>query len=83
MTTIGALGWFILAMVLYPEVQFRAQAELDRVVGRERLPTFEDYKDMPYMQAMVSRWLFTKIRTRMSILTNSPSRYEKSCDGVR
>ena len=54
MTTMGVLGWFVLAMVLYPEVQHRAQVELDRVVGRERLPSFEDYKNMPYMQAMVS-----------------------------
>ena len=35
-------------MVLYPEVQQRAQEELDRVVGRDRLPTVEDEKDLPY-----------------------------------
>jgi hypothetical protein len=30
-------------MVAYPEMQSRAHAELDAVVGRERLPTFADY----------------------------------------
>ncbi|KAI9435080.1 cytochrome P450 [Lactarius indigo] len=33
-TTSGVLGWWKLAMVVYPEVQKRAQAELDAVVGR-------------------------------------------------
>lgn len=28
----------MLAMVLYPEVQKRAQAQLDTVVGRDRMP---------------------------------------------
>ena len=30
----------------YPEIQKKAQAELDRVVGRDRLPTIDDEKDL-------------------------------------
>lgn len=47
-------------MALYPEVQKKAQAELDRVVGSTRLPEFSDLDRMPYIQAVrleTLRWL--------------------------
>lgn len=50
----------ILALVLHPDVQRRAQAEIDRVVGRGRLPEFGDA--LPYVGAIcreASRWLVT------------------------
>jgi cytochrome P450 len=53
------LAWWTLAMIAYPETQARAQAELDAVVGRSRLPTFADYPFLPYIRAMVKevlRW---------------------------
>ena len=37
----------------YPEVQKKAQDELDRVVGRNRLPTVEDEKNLPYCHAII------------------------------
>ena len=46
-------------MLAYPEAQARAQAELDAVIGRTRLPTFADYPHLPYIRAMVKeilRW---------------------------
>ena len=46
-------------MVLFPEVQKRAQAEIDTVVGSGRLPTFADQPHLPYVNALVSevlRW---------------------------
>jgi cytochrome P450 len=46
-------------MVAYPEVQKRAQAELDSAVGRSRVPTFSDAPHLPYIQAIfkeVLRW---------------------------
>jgi len=58
-TTSAVLMVFVLAMVLYPNVQKRAQAEIDSVVGRERLPTFEDRVSLPYIDAVVRetfRW---------------------------
>ncbi|KAG2120520.1 cytochrome P450 [Suillus discolor] len=58
-TTSAILMVFVLAMVLYPDVQKRAQAEIDSVVGRERLPTFEDRASLPYIDALVRetfRW---------------------------
>ncbi|KAF8498385.1 cytochrome P450 [Hysterangium stoloniferum] len=58
-TTTVALQWFIIAMIKYPEVQKKAQAELDSVLGIERLPTFEDRPSLPYINAIcleIQRW---------------------------
>lgn len=46
-------------MMNHPEVQHRAQAEIDRVVGRQRLPDFEDRPSLPYVDAVMRetmRW---------------------------
>ena len=46
-------------MALYPEVQKKAQAEIEAVVGPNRLPDFHDRPSLPYINAVVkesSRW---------------------------
>ena len=53
------MGAFFLAMTLRPEVQKKAQAELDAVVGTDRLPEFSDRTSLPYVNAIVKevlRW---------------------------
>ncbi|KAJ3481790.1 hypothetical protein NLJ89_g12184 [Agrocybe chaxingu] len=52
-TTVSAEYAFFLAMVLFPEVQKKAQAELDSVIGSGRLPTFADQPHLPYINAVV------------------------------
>jgi cytochrome P450 len=50
---------FLIACLLHPEVQEKARDEIDAVVGRERLPTFEDRPKLPFIDAMckeVLRW---------------------------
>lgn len=50
---------FTAAMLHFPDVLKAAQAELDRVVGRERLPNFDDKNDLPYTRAVIletQRW---------------------------
>lgn len=44
---------FFLEMILHPELQHKAQEELDRVVGRDRLPTFADRESLPYIEALI------------------------------
>ena len=44
-------------MVLFPDVQKRIQAELDAVVGRKRLPNFEDRASLPYLEATIKESL--------------------------
>jgi cytochrome P450 len=46
-------------MTLYPEVQLKAQEEIDRIVGIKRLPNIEDRANLPYVDAIVKevlRW---------------------------
>ncbi|KAJ8129221.1 hypothetical protein O1611_g4411 [Lasiodiplodia mahajangana] len=56
-TTVSAIGCFFLAMTLYPEVQERAQKEIDQIVGNDRLPTMADRDNLPYVNAIVKETL--------------------------
>ncbi|KAH8999824.1 cytochrome P450 [Lactarius hatsudake] len=56
-STTSSIATFLLTMVLFPDVQKRVQAELDAVVGRNRLPTFEDRASLPYLEATIKESL--------------------------
>ncbi|KAJ4470423.1 cytochrome P450 [Lentinula aciculospora] len=46
-------------MILYLETQRLAQEELDCIVGPDRLPSFDDYNNLPYIRTIVKeilRW---------------------------
>jgi cytochrome P450 len=43
-------------MFYYPEVQKKAQEELDRVLGG-RLPEFQDESNLPYVSALAKETL--------------------------
>jgi len=50
---------FFIAMALHPAVQRRVQDEIDRVVGTDRLPSFEDRDSLPLVEALLRetmRW---------------------------
>ena len=72
MKTVSSMTSFFLALTLFPQVQRRAQAELDIVVGRDRLPTFDDRPRLPYIEALckeLMRWqMVTPIGTVRSLL---------------
>ncbi|KAG6871539.1 hypothetical protein C0995_003461, partial [Termitomyces sp. Mi166 len=58
-TTVSAEYAFFLAMVLFPDVQKKAQTEIDTVIGSDRLPTLADRPHLPYVNAVVTevlRW---------------------------
>ncbi|KAF8314216.1 cytochrome P450 [Clavulina sp. PMI_390] len=58
-TIFGVCQVFILAMLLHPEVQKKAQEELDQVIGRDRLPALDDQPNLPYLEAVIKevlRW---------------------------
>lgn len=58
-TTIPILAGFFQAMIMFPHVQREAQAEIDRVIGRDRLPSFRDRQHLPYIDAVIQesiRW---------------------------
>lgn len=58
-TTLSAIRWSIIAAICFPEILKKIQAELDDVVGRDRMPTFDDERSLPYLVAFikeVTRW---------------------------
>ncbi|QRV75552.1 cytochrome P450 family protein [Ceratobasidium sp. AG-Ba] len=58
-TTASWLKALVLAMVVYPDAQKKAQEELDKVVGDQRIPSLEDLPFLPYIQAIIKevhRW---------------------------
>lgn len=57
--TTVSMNSFIYAMAVFPEVLRKAQQEIDKVIGRERFPTFEDWESLPYTEAImreILRW---------------------------
>ncbi|KAG8995313.1 hypothetical protein FRB90_000213, partial [Tulasnella sp. 427] len=52
-TTRNTLETSILAIALFPEVQKKAQAEIDRVIGSGRLPEIADMPNLPYVHAVL------------------------------
>ncbi|KAG2367945.1 cytochrome P450 [Suillus spraguei] len=58
-TTAAALQTFLLAMVLYPDIQTRARAEIDQAVRHDKMPCLDDRASLPYLDAIlreVLRW---------------------------
>ena len=58
-TTVSSIVTFFLAMCLYPQVQKRAQQEIDRVIGTGRMPRISDAPKLPYVRAVIKetmRW---------------------------
>ncbi|KAL5634119.1 hypothetical protein ACGC1H_006074 [Rhizoctonia solani] len=66
-TTVNTLMMFFLAMVLYPEVQKKAQQELDSVIGN-RLPTFEDRAGLGYIDRIIQETLRWHPVTGLAVL---------------
>ena len=52
---------FVLAMVLYPKTAQKAQEEIDRVVGRDRLPDLNDRPSLPYIDFSIKETLRQEI----------------------
>ncbi|KAF5327657.1 hypothetical protein D9619_004794 [Psilocybe cf. subviscida] len=58
-TTTAALETFFLVMATNPDVQKKAQQEIDACVGDDRLPSYDDWSSLPYIEAIVReilRW---------------------------
>lgn len=65
--TASIMQWFSALIPAYPDIQQKAYEELDRVVGRDRLPTVEDEKNLPYIRAII------KVRTHSYLCMTSLS----------
>uniref|UniRef100_A0A3P8Y327 Cytochrome P450, family 2, subfamily AD, polypeptide 2 n=1 Tax=Esox lucius TaxID=8010 RepID=A0A3P8Y327_ESOLU len=47
------LRWALVYMMIYPEIQEKVQAEIDRVIGQSRQPNMSDRPNMPYTDAVI------------------------------
>ena len=55
----SAVQVLFLTLALHPEAQKKAQAEIDAVIGPDRLPDIEDRSSLPYVNAVIKelmRW---------------------------
>jgi len=77
-TSVATMLDFIMAMTLYPEVQAKAQAEIDRVVGKDRCPNIADKDSLPYLNAI----LMETMRWHPVIPTGLPHRLTQAQDNI-
>ncbi|EME50310.1 hypothetical protein DOTSEDRAFT_59413 [Dothistroma septosporum NZE10] len=56
-TTVSPIMTFFLVMLHQPEIQQKAQDEIDQIVGKERLPALQDRGDLPYTEAVITEVL--------------------------
>ncbi|KDQ61306.1 hypothetical protein JAAARDRAFT_152482 [Jaapia argillacea MUCL 33604] len=58
-TTYATVLTFMMAMALHPDIQKRAQLEIDSIVGLENVPSVSDTGRLPYVNAVIKevmRW---------------------------
>lgn len=53
MVNTNFLTFSTVAAICFPEALKKIQAELDSVVGRDRMPTFDDKRSLPYLVAFI------------------------------
>ena len=63
-----------LAVLLHPEVQKKAQDEIDAVTGRERFPNFADRPRLPFVDAICKEVLRWRPAAPLRALDNYASR---------
>lgn len=66
-TTAATNASFVLAMTMHPEIQKKAQEELDRIIGPDRLPTWEDRDQLPYIDAILKETLRWNTATPLGV----------------
>ncbi|KAH7389013.1 cytochrome P450 [Cadophora sp. MPI-SDFR-AT-0126] len=71
-TTTGTTLSAILGLVTHPEVQKKAHEEIDSIVGKDRVPTWDDVEKMPYCAAILKETLRWRSVTILGGLPHAP-----------
>lgn len=66
-STSTVINSWLLACLLYPHTVKVTQEELDRVVGNERMPIFEDEPNLLYIRAMAKETLLWRPITKFGV----------------
>ncbi|KZP13816.1 cytochrome P450, partial [Athelia psychrophila] len=66
-TSVAAMMTLILALMKHPEVQAKAQFELDTILGAGHLPSFGDEDSLPYISAIVKESLRWEVVTPFAV----------------
>lgn len=85
-TTAAELVAFVQALLLFPDVQKKAQEELDRVCG-DRYPTKEDAEALPYICSCIKevcRWVsWCILRRTFSLFSLFPTKNTQDLGGLQ
>lgn len=52
-TTAFSLEWFLIAMAIYQDIQFRCYKEINEIIGLEKPAEMSDLKNLPYIHAVI------------------------------
>ncbi|KAL6478064.1 hypothetical protein MHYP_G00138990 [Metynnis hypsauchen] len=52
-TVSTVMQWILLLLVKYPDMQAELQQQIDKVVGRDRLPSMDDKADLAFLEAFI------------------------------
>ncbi|PFX13863.1 Steroid 17-alpha-hydroxylase/17,20 lyase [Stylophora pistillata] len=66
-TTTEFLTWSLLYLASYPDIQTKIHQQLDDVIGRDRLPCFQDRSSLPYLEATISEIIRHSSFTNVSV----------------
>lgn len=58
-------------MVVHPDIQQRAQAEIDRIVGEDRIPDMIDFETLSYVNCIVQELL--RFNPPVPLVPHSPT----------
>ncbi|RWW55027.1 hypothetical protein BHE74_00038359 [Ensete ventricosum] len=75
-TSTGTIEWAMAEMLLNPSILERAQAEMDRVIGRDRRLEESDIPNLPYLQAICKE----SFRKHPSTPLNLPRISTQACE---
>lgn len=53
-SSVSSLRWALVYFIINPHLQAQFQEELDRVVGRDRMPRWEDRTKLPFVEATIA-----------------------------
>ena len=61
-TTATFLHRFILCISRHPQVQARAQKDIDAIIGQDRMPQMDDLTQLPFVEAIIKEvWNYSHV----------------------